>query len=213
MDSCCNNLYNNTFDQKRARKELSNYLKKGVKKNSRVIISPLLKLDLQDKTLLDIGGGSVELIFELSGHGLKQVTYVEISDSYTMVFRDENEKRNLADITEIITGDFVDHHSRIKAHDLVTLDKVICCYEDYQVLVNHAIDKATRWIAYSVPDDKWWVKLVHKMKVFTKLFIKNSMRTYIHPVLEIEQMIAKKGFIKIYEKRKREWLTLIFERN
>ena len=95
----------------------------------------------------------------------------------------------------------------------MTLDKVICCYEDYEELVSHVINKSNKWIAYSLPADIWWVKLGHKMKGLANLFIKNSVQTFIHPVLEIEKMISKKGFRKIYEDRKREWLTLMFEKD
>ena len=55
--NCCQQLYDSTFDRKRAESELINYRRKGPRKDTRALLEALSGLPLNGKSLLDIGGG------------------------------------------------------------------------------------------------------------------------------------------------------------
>jgi len=213
MNSCCTPIYDTEFDLKLARRELKQYYRSGAKKSSQPMITKLRSLDLQNKTLLDIGGGVGSIIFELLKEGLQKTTYVDISYGYSQTFREEVEQQKIKNQIEIFQGDFLDLHTEISPAHLVTMDKVICCYEDYQELVKYSLNKSQRWYAFIIPRDTWWVKAVHGLELMGRKLIRNSFRTWIHPVNEIREMIVNQGFQEIFKVHRREWLVLIYERS
>ena len=113
---------------------------------------------------------------------------------------------------QVEMGDFTELHKGLPKADIVTLDKVICCYHDYKPLVELSLQKCKRLYAYTIPRNVWWVKAIHGVEVMIKSFKKNSLRTIIHPASDIEQKVISAGFKKIYQKFNREWLTVLYER-
>ncbi len=213
MNSCCTTTYNLTFDRKRARREMDQYLKSGPKKSTHYLIGPLKDQALSGTSLLDIGGGTGAIILELFGKEVDCAYYLEISRAYAEVFRDQVVLRSLEEHIEIQTGELTENYQKLPRVDVVTLDKVICCYEDYQQLVKLSLQKARKLYAYTIPRDVWWVKAVNSVSEFFKSLFGNQLPTHVHPVAAIEQMVLALGFEKIYQKTHREWLTVIYSRN
>lgn len=212
MSCCQNKLYNNTFDRKRAKEELENYRTTGPKKNSLPLINFLKQLELKDASILDIGSGVGAVILELFEQGIKHASYNDFSTAYLEAFQEEAEKRSILSQVDFYIGDFLESHRKVENADLVTLDKVICCYENYEELVTFSIQKAKRWYAYSVPRDVWWVKVVHYFEQKIKWIKGNPFRTFVHPTHKIEEIISKNGFKKIHNHFKGEWQTVVFEK-
>ncbi len=213
MNSCCKSTYDTTFDLKRAKKEMAQYLKTGPKKSTHYLIDPLKDQDLSSNSLLDIGGGTGAIILELFGKEIDRAYYLEISDAYSAVFRDQVVLRSLEENIEIQTGDLTENHQKLPRVDVVTMDKVICCYEDYQQLVKLSLQKAVKLYAYTIPLDVWWVKAINSVAEFIKSLFTNQLPTHVHPVGKIEEMVMAQGFRKIYQKSHREWLTVIYSKN
>jgi magnesium-protoporphyrin O-methyltransferase len=211
MDSCCKTTYDTTFDLKRARKEMVQYLKTGPKKSTKYLLEPLRERVQVEGSLLDIGSGVGALIWELLGNGINQAYYIEISDAYSEAFKERVVAKSMEKQVNILTGDFTEHHPNLPDVDVVTMDKVICCYQDYRPLVKLSLKKARKLYAYTIPRDLWWVKAVNKVESLIKYF-GNYLRTHIHPTAEIEEMVVSQGFRKIYQKTHREWLTVIYSK-
>ena len=51
---------------------------------------------------------------------------------------------------EFRLGDFLTLAPELAAADLVTLDRVVCCYTDFEPLLRVSASKARRWYALSV---------------------------------------------------------------
>ena len=210
MSDCCTTRYDDKFDLERAQSELNEYLQKGIKKSSRPLLNLLQKLPIEGKTLLDIGGGIGSIDFELFKRGLTQTTFVDLSAAYTDTFTTEAKRRNIIESCRVLKGDFPTLAPLINRADLVVLDKVICCYDDYIDLISSSISKAEKWYAYTIPRDKWWVKIGQKLDGWARSFKGDKFRTYIHPVRKIESLIGKAGFKKIDQSIQREWLSVVF---
>jgi len=211
MDSCCKTTYNHTFDLKQADSEMAQYFKTGPKKSTKYLLRPLQVHVQVGSSLLDIGGGVGALIWELLDNGIDQAYYIEISDAYSKVFKQQVVSRSMEKKMNILTGDFTEHHESLPQVDVVTMDKVICCYQDYRPLVKLSLQKARKLYAYTIPRDLWWVKAVNKVESLIKSF-SNYLQTHIHPTAEIEEMVVSYGFRKIYQKSHREWLTVIYSK-
>ncbi len=211
-EDCCQKMYDDFFGQKMAQKQMKYYLRKGVRKNSRPMINLLKKLPLKNHTLLDIGGGVGQITFELDKVGISNITHVDLSSSYLNTFLGEVKKRNMSGRVKTTLGDFVEVHEELGQSDLVTLDKVICCYEDYKKLIDYSSAKAKKWYAYTIPRDEWWVKAVQQIGVLIQKLRKDPFRPYVHSVEKIEERLTKAGFKKIDQRLNREWMTSVFQR-
>lgn len=212
MSCACCTEYQTTFDRKLAETELADYRSKGLKKMTRPLLDALQKRDLQGLSLLDIGGGVGTIIFELINVGVRWAVNVEISQAYLDVFEKEAARCGLSEKTQALSGDFLDLAPQIEPADIVTLDKVICCYPDYEALVRLSLEKARKYYAFILPRDTWWVKLLEFFEKPRRRWQGKTCKTFIHPVAKIEQLVATAGFRKIEQLMQREWLILVFER-
>lgn len=213
MPNCCDPNYAIKFDKERAQTELSDYHDIGPRENSIPLVGILKRLDLEGKTLLDIGGGAGIIFYELWDKGISKVTHLDISQAYVDVFRKEVERMGLAGITESYCGDYLGLEPNIDPADLVVLDKVICCYQDFETLVKKSVKKANRFYAFSVPRYVWWIRMGHAAQQWWKRKKGDYFKTYIHPVPKMEAIIEAAGFEKIIHENEKEWTYLVFEKN
>ncbi len=212
MHSCCSNPYDLEFDQKHALNDLEYYKLKGPKKNSKPLIRLLGDLDLSGLKLLDIGGGVGTVIFELFNQGIQSAIHIDISSAYVNSFLEEAVSQSLINKIQSYQGDFIDLHQTIDPVDVVTLDKVICCYPDYEDLVRFSAQKATKWYAIVIPRDRWWVKGIHYLESKWNRLKGKHFKTFIHPVFQIENIIEKEGLCLYKKFHKREWLYCVYRR-
>ncbi len=86
--------------------------------------------------LLDIGGGVGAIAHALLQVGARQATDIDASTAYLAAARDEAARRGLVDRMSFQHGDFVALAPTLPATDIVTLDRVICCYDNMPELVS-----------------------------------------------------------------------------
>ncbi|MCF6347518.1 MAG: class I SAM-dependent methyltransferase, partial [Flavobacteriaceae bacterium] len=196
---CCG--ANLQFNLKSAKKDLKRYIKKGPSKPTKLLTEALKTINLKDLSLLDIGGGVGPIPLELIPHGLNKVTNVDASEGYIHIAKSEAEKRNYNDLITSHLGDFTDIQDQIKLHDIVTLDKVICCYPFMDDLLKTSLSKAKKYYALVYPQANWASKFgVRVLNLILKLK-GNSFRTFIHSPLLVENSIANAGFKKVYSNK------------
>lgn len=205
-------MYDTTFDEKKAGSQFKDYLRKGPRKDTGKLLEAIRQLPVEGRTLLDIGGGIGALVFELLEAGMEQATHIELSNAYRRVFLAEVERRNYSEKVVSRQGDFTDLHEEITPADLVALDKVICCYEDYEQLVRRSLAKAERWYAYSIPRNVWWVRLAHWLEKQVKKLKGKTNTFHLHPTEQIERLAEEAGFRKIEQRHQLEWLIVVFEK-
>ena len=182
------------FNQKLAERELQKYRKKGPGKPTRILLEAIQTSGVEGLTLLDIGGGFGAIQSELFKSGLSQATEVEGSSAYLEAAKKEAERQGYLDEVNFIQGDFVEMVKEIPSADIVTLDKVICCYPDLQTLVGLSSQKAGKIYGVIYPVDTWWMKFGVRIPNFFFKIKHNPFRLYIHPTQAIEALIRKSGF-------------------
>lgn len=104
-------------------------------------------------SLLDIGGGIGVIQHELRAAGVTGITGVDASRAYLAMAREEAERRGYAGDARYVYGDFVALADGIAPADIVTLDRVVCCYPDMAALMDSAAAKAGRFLGLVYPRD------------------------------------------------------------
>src|SRR5689334_19226111 len=141
MTRCCCQGVNEMFGERTARHDLRRYRKRGPSKPTRMLLEALLREGIEHATVLDIGGGIGAIQQELLDAGAERATSVEASSAYLRAAREEAERRGHAGRISYQAGDFVAIADRVELADVVTLDRVICCYPDMEALVSRSADR------------------------------------------------------------------------
>jgi magnesium-protoporphyrin O-methyltransferase len=147
------------FNEKDARKQLKRYLKKGAPKSTRLLLAGLESEGVQGSSLLDIGGGIGVIQRELFQAGATRSCNVDAASGYVKVSQEEAERGGYADRAGYIHGNFVEVASEVGDADIVTLDRVICCFPDMKSLVALSAAKARKLYGLVFPVDTWWMRL------------------------------------------------------
>ncbi len=207
---CCG--LDSMFNQKLALKELHSYQKNGPNKTTRILLDQLVPIVEENTSLLDIGGGIGAISHELSQVGLSQLIHVDASKAYLHVAQAEAERLGYGDKTAFYYGDFVTLASQIPPTDLVTLDRVLCCYSDMPALVTHSIERAKSYYGIIYPRASWWVKFgAFCLNLFQRIK-RSSYRSFVHDPKAIHAIIHSYGFKRVYKQIKGIWVVEIFEK-
>jgi magnesium-protoporphyrin O-methyltransferase len=159
-----------------------------------MLIEALESEDIEGATLLDIGGGVGAIQHELLRKGLSEATAVDAASAYLQAALEEAERQGHADRVHYRQGDFVQFADDFERADIVTLDRVVCCYHDFRALVERSVDKATRLYCLVYPRDVWWTRLGNGLLNFYFWLIRNPFRTFVHSERLIDDMVRGAGF-------------------
>ncbi len=176
------------------------------------MIEALKEQGIHGSTVLDIGGGIGAIQHELLGSGAARAVSVEASSAYVRASREEAERRGMADRIEFHHGDFVELASNLHRADIVTLDRVICCYHDMKSLVGRSAALASELFAAVFPRDTWWVKLYFGIGNLWFRVSRNPFRVFVHPSREIEAQLHKHGLKQQYQTRTFVWQIVVYGR-
>lgn len=211
--SCCDfrDAAGRQFTAEKAANELQAYRQGRVGPTTRLIRDGVAALELNQGSLLDIGGGVGALAFELLGRGMTKAVVADASAAYVAAAREEVGRRGRTESTTVVHGDLLDLAERLPAADLVTLDRVVCCYPEYEPLLEEAARHALRGLALSYPRDRWFVR--------TGMWLENArrartsgFRTFVHPPASIREVIEGSGFRLSWRRMTVMWSIDVFQR-
>lgn len=200
------------FDSKVAQRELKRYLKKGPSKMTAFIIDTLKDRGVQGKTLLDIGGGIGVIQHELLEAGAANVTNIDGATAYLEVAEEESRRRGFGDKVHYQKGDFVELAGEIADADIVTLDRVICCYPDMTALVGLSAAKARQYYAIVFPREHILFRIFGHVGNVILRIMKNDFSFYLHGTEKIKTAIESTGLRPITENQDFIWQTIIYAR-
>ena len=194
-EHCCSaNIF---FDEKMARKQYTTYLKKGAPKVTAKIIEQLSSLEIEGKTLIDVGGGIGALQWWFLESKGSETISIDASSGYLEQAESHAKMKGWANQTRFIFGDFVQAHEQVEPVDLITLDKMVCCYPNYKEIIEISCAKANGHIALSYPIDGPISKLFAWFDGLLNKFKGQNFRPFVHPVSEIRKTFEQAGFKRI----------------
>jgi magnesium-protoporphyrin O-methyltransferase len=210
--SCCTADYDRLFNEKAARGDLESYRQHGPQGSTARLIDALREVGVGDATLLDIGGGVGVIQHELLAAGAAASVDVDASHAYLGAAREEALRRGFGDRAAHRYGDFVELAPEIDVADVVTLDRVICCYPDMPALVGASVARARRVYGLVFPVDRWWIRLGARFGNVLARLCCGTFRAHIHPTRAVDALIRSRGFEPAMHHRGLVWQTIVYRR-
>jgi magnesium-protoporphyrin O-methyltransferase len=212
MDCCKTQTYETQFDENLASNDLRRYRRKGPDRTTRMLIKALKSEGVEGKTLLDIGAGVGAITHALLASGVRRAVIVDASGPYLGAARRVAEANGTQDQVDFVHGDFVELAPSIAPADIVTLDRVICCYEDMPSLVATSADRAGRYYGLVFPRDRWWVQLAIRTLNFVQRLRRHPFLVFAHPSREVEGRILTRGFEGRFSYEEVFWQVVLYRR-
>lgn len=211
MTGCCRAI-DDHFDATKVCSQLDDLEKSGPADETRLLVEQVMKESVSDFQVLDIGAGLGVIAEQLLAAGARQATLVELSTAYADAARRRLAERGHSDRVTVRRGDFLELAAQVGPADVVTLDKVICCYPDMHTLVDQSASKALKFYAASYPRDHLMVRIAFWFENSIRLLRRNPFRTYVHAVAAIERRLRANGFELHSVKQTFLWRIVLFKR-
>lgn len=199
------------FNADKAASELKAYRKGRLGPTTRHLRDDIVDAELNKGTLLDIGGGIGPLTFELLNRGMSSAIIADASATYAAAATEESGLRGVTGRARIVHGDFLGLAATLPSADLVTLDRVVCCYPDYGPMLEQALNHAKCGIALSYPRDRWYVRAAMWFDNF-KRTRRSGFRTFVHPPRRIQKIIETGGFRLVRRRLTIQWSIDVYAR-
>ncbi len=198
------------FDQEFATKKLAAYRTRGADKTTRMLAEALKKEGVDGLVLLDIGGGVGAIQHELLEAGAVRATDVDASSAYLQAAREEADRRGLSERIRFLHGNFVDLAPLIPKADIVNLDRVVCCYNDMQQLVELSAARAGKYYGMVYPRDTWFAKLGIWVENLIFRLQKNPFRAYVHSSKAVDAILRRHNLQRLSTKRTFTWQVVVY---
>jgi magnesium-protoporphyrin O-methyltransferase len=212
---CCSGPFHTIaerqFTTQKASKELRRYRRQKLVVTTRLLRDGIVRAGLNTGTLLDVGAGIGALTFELLDRGMRDAIIVEASPAYLAAGRDEAARRQRDGAVRSVAGDFLEVADTLPAANLVTLDRVVCCYPLYEPLFEAALRHAGNGFACSYPNDRWYVRAVMWLEN-AKRARKNGFQTFVHPPSHMQAIVERAGFELASRRSTLVWTMDVFVR-
>ena len=137
------------YDERRAATDLRRYHEKGPQPWTKAMIEWLKAEAVEEATLLDVGGGVGVIAQELLDAGAASATCVEASAPYVATATAESERLGHGKRATYRHGDFVELAESIDPADIVTLDRGVNVYPDWERLLELSASRARGSTAWS----------------------------------------------------------------
>jgi magnesium-protoporphyrin O-methyltransferase len=205
-------MENNTFGEDTAKADIRAYRKRGPANQTKLILDAIRSLGLNGMTLLDIGGGVGAIHHELLNDVAREATHVDASSAYLKEAKAEAARRAHTGQVQFIHADFTDVARDVPQADVVTLDRVVCCYPDFRSLLKAAAEHSRTAVALTYPRETWYVRIGLAIANFLQRLRKDPFRGFIHPVAEMEALFRGQGFRKTSTRRLFVWEMALYEK-
>lgn len=212
MDACgCDGGFE-IFDEKTAEEDLDRYRRHGPDETTAMLVGMIRDRGVGGSDLLDIGGGIGVVDHELLAAGAGRAVLVDASPAAVEAARGEARRRGTLERLEFVDGDFVSLASEVDVADVVTLDRVICCYPDVESLVRLSAMRARSLYGLVLPRDRrllrWSLPLLNawfRLRGF-------RYRTFLHANARVDELVAAAGLRPAREAQTFVWRVVLYDR-
>jgi len=213
VDPCGCDGFASIFDEATARRDRDRYRRDGPDRTTRLLLELLTPYRSAGSSVLDVGGGIGIVDLELLHAGAGHATLVDASTAYLAVARDEARRAGVLDRIEFVEGDFVRRASSIDRADVVTLDRVICCYPDMEALVAESAGRARTAYGIVLPRDRrstrWAVALTNAWYRLRR----KAYRGFVHSTARVDEIAAANGLRLRADRQTWFWRVAVYDRS
>lgn len=178
----------------------------------------LVRTGLRGRTVLDVGSGAGELTIGCVQHGASHATGMDLGAGAVEVARRSAAEKGLAGRTTFVAADA--STAPLGRHDVVVLNRVICCFPDATALVEHTAAAAAAVYAFVVPRSDGRTGAAARAVVRAGNLVYRlrprkygRYRAYVHDVDAIAAGLAAMGFRGVLRRNLHAaWHLAVFER-
>ena len=211
---CCG--IQSEFNDRVARRDLRTLRKRGTRKTTRILINAVSAgargKDVLDKDALDIGGGVGAVQLALCAAGFDRIVSVDASSAYLSAAKQEAHRQGFANRVTYIEGDFVEVADAIEPAAIVTLDRVLCCYDDVRSLVEKSAAKARHVYGVVYPRLTPLSRLVFGGINFMMWATRSNFRSFLHDPQVVDGLIRQAGLRKRKQVDHLLWQVVVYDR-
>jgi magnesium-protoporphyrin O-methyltransferase len=209
--NCCE-ITDNEFGEDSARADVRSYRRRGPAAQTKLILQAIRSLNLRDAELLDVGGGIGVIHHELLEDIVDHATHVDASSAYLQEAKAEAARRGHDRHVRFIHADFTDVAPDLPKADIVTLDRVVCCYPDFRGLLKAAADHSRRALALTYPRETWYLRIGLRIANFFQRLRRDPFRVFLHPVAEMDALLKREGFERVSLRRLFVWEMALYKK-
>ncbi len=204
------------FNDKSAWKQLKRYRRRGPDRTTQLLIDQLRRA-IQESgtgslTLLDIGAGVGAIHHELLNGIVSRATHVDASLGQMAAAREEAERRGHTAAVEFIEGDFTAIADDVSAADVVTLDRVICCFDDMEQLVRLSAAKTMHFYGAVYPRDVGWMRIGIAVINLVQRLKRSPFRVFMHDPRAVDAVLRSAGLRPWGEQHTAGWQAVVYRR-
>jgi magnesium-protoporphyrin O-methyltransferase len=203
--TCCSPDGTNKYFSDQAKSYVKRYRKKGLDSTSERLLRGLAKLGVESRTVLDVGCGIGALHLRLLKLGAASAFGVEISEGMLAQAQRLAEEMGMQKCVVYKRGDFVALNGEIEPADIVILDRVICCYENPESLIEASAAKCKALYAVSYPRDNLFGKVSFKSMAWLGEMLRWPFHPYYHDPLLLEQQFHDLGLTEVFSDETPVW--------
>jgi magnesium-protoporphyrin O-methyltransferase len=166
----------------------------------------------KDLTLLDIGAGVGAIHHALLNGNVSRATHIDASRGQLAAAQEETQRRGHAKAVQFLEGDFTSLAGQVAAADIVTLDRVICCFDDMEQLVRLSAAKAMGFYGAVYPRDVRWMHVGMGVINIVQRVKRSPFRVFLHDPRRIAALLRSAGLELWSERRTAGWQAVVYRR-
>jgi len=187
------------FDRRLARRELRRYRRRGPTGTTRLLLTALRGAGVRGASFLDIGGGIGAIQHGLMSNGASHGTHVDASPAYLEAARDEATAQGHDHRVRYVEGDFVALAPDLDPADVVTLDRVLCCYHDMPAMVDASARLARRLYGVVFPREHLPMRAAFRVINLVQRLRRRPFNVFLHGTVAVDARIRRHGFRKLWQ--------------
>ncbi len=200
------------FDEGDVAKDLKKYRKKGPSKTTLMLVDAIERQGVEGHSILDIGGGVGAVSHRLLEAGAGGAVGVDASKAYIQVAQQEAERLGLSERIRLEHGNFVEMAPDVEPADVVTLDKVICCFDDVDRLIRLSAERAGKLYGLVYPRYSWISRAFFKATNLYMWLTRSQFRVFVRPARAVEALVEKSGLRPLVSKTTMVWHVELYTR-
>jgi SAM-dependent methyltransferase len=190
------------------------YKTKGLSRSSRLLFDFIRDSGAKGKAVLDLGSGAGGFSMELLKEGAESAVGFDLSPKMIDSAIGLASAAGFESRAKFQVGDAAT--SELPSADIVIMDKVLCCYSQWEPLLGNAMKASRGMVGFIVPRDeglaKWPFRLgLRLVNFFSKR--RGGVMFYLHPLGLVDRRLRESGFVRRNKQGSRFWLVFLYSRS